>query len=80
MPLGKDPRRESRQPAFTLRDSATPRFKPRIPGVLLPKNMFFAKRTQFQSMFTGDFEKFKAILKPIKPISNQKKSHFKANF
>jgi hypothetical protein len=41
--------------------------------------MFFAKRTQFQSMFTEETEKiqsqFKANSKPIKAISNPKKAN-----
>jgi hypothetical protein len=41
--------------------------------ILSQKNMFFAKRTQFQSMFTAFFEKTESQLKPFQ-------TQFKANF
>jgi hypothetical protein len=31
----------------------------------LPEKIFFAKRTQSYSMFTGDFEKMESQLKPF---------------
>jgi hypothetical protein len=45
------------------------------------KHVFFAKRTQFQSMFTEDFEKIQSQLKPfqtqLKPIFTPLKANLK---
>jgi hypothetical protein len=44
-----------------------------------PEKVFFAKRTQFQSMFTEDFKKIESQLKPFQTQFKAKKSQFEPN-
>jgi hypothetical protein len=71
--------RRAQSKGFSIPHNAVRAARFWLPAPDFLKNMFFAKRTQSYSMFTGDFEKTRSQLKPIqtqlKPIFDL----FKAN-